>query len=97
MAANVEPWGRGSLYHDLAHGGRLELDALNGEVVRRGREHGIQTPLNFAIYAALKPYINGTAVAGTTDGGKTITEWRCGPSTTNPFPSKYLPGSCKAS
>ena len=60
MAANVEPWGRGSLYHDLAHAGRLELDALNGEVVRRGRQHGIQTPLNFAIYAALKPYINGT-------------------------------------
>jgi type IV pilus assembly protein PilA len=45
----------------------------------------------------LKPYINGTAVAGATDGGKTITEWRCGPSATNPFPSKYLPGSCKAS
>jgi 2-dehydropantoate 2-reductase len=59
MAANVEPWGRGSLYHDLAHGLRLELEALNGEVVRRGREHGIQTPLNFAIYAALKPYIDG--------------------------------------
>jgi 2-dehydropantoate 2-reductase len=59
MATTVEPWGRGSLYHDLAHEHRLELDALNGEVVRRGREHGIQTPLNFAIYAALKPYING--------------------------------------
>ena len=59
MATSVEPWGRGSLYHDLAHGRRLELEALNGEVARRGREHGIQTPLNFAIYAALKPYING--------------------------------------
>jgi 2-dehydropantoate 2-reductase len=59
MAANVEPWGRGSLYHDLANGRRLELEALNGEVVRRGREHGIKTPLNFAIYAALRPYTNG--------------------------------------
>jgi type IV pilus assembly protein PilA len=45
----------------------------------------------------LKPYINGTAVVGTTDGGKTITEWRCGPVTASPFPLKYLPGSCKQS
>ena len=58
-AAAVEPWGRGSMYHDLANGLRLELEALNGEVVRRGDEQDIQTPLNFAIYAALKPYING--------------------------------------
>ena len=47
------------MYHDLANGLRLELEALNGEVVRRGDEQVIQTPLNFAIYAALKPYING--------------------------------------
>jgi 2-dehydropantoate 2-reductase len=58
-AAAVEPWGRGSMYHDLAGGRRLELEALNGEVVRRGRAYDIQTPLNFAIYAALRPYING--------------------------------------
>ncbi|MDQ4032841.1 MAG: 2-dehydropantoate 2-reductase, partial [Actinomycetota bacterium] len=56
-AAAVEPWGRGSLYHDLAGGRRLELESLNGEVVRRGRKHGIETPLNFAIYAALRPYV----------------------------------------
>jgi 2-dehydropantoate 2-reductase len=58
-AEAVEPWGRGSIYHDLANGLRLELEALNGEVVRRGDQHDIQTPLNFAIYAALMPYING--------------------------------------
>ena len=58
-AQAVEPWGRGSMYHDLAYGLRLELEALNGEVVRRADQHDIQTPLNFAIYAALKPYING--------------------------------------
>ena len=60
QAAAVEPWGRGSLYHDLAGGRRLELESLNGEVVRRGREHGVETPLNFAIYAALRPYVAGT-------------------------------------
>ena len=59
-AAAVEPWGRGSLYHDLAGGRRLELEGLNGEVVLRGRENGVSTPLNFAIYAALRPYVDGT-------------------------------------
>jgi ketopantoate reductase len=38
------------------------LEALNGEVVRRGHERDIQTPLNFAIYAALKPYIDGAPI-----------------------------------
>jgi 2-dehydropantoate 2-reductase len=61
-AASVEPWGRGSLYHDLAGGRRLELESLNGEVVRRGRKHGIETPLNFAIYSALRPYVDGPPV-----------------------------------
>lgn len=59
MTTAAEPWGRGSLYYDLAVGRRLELESLNGEVVRRGREHGIETPLNFAIYAALRPYVDG--------------------------------------
>jgi len=45
----------------------------------------------------MKPYISGTALNGANDGGKTITEWKCGPSSTNPLPTKYLPGSCKAS
>jgi 2-dehydropantoate 2-reductase len=58
-AAAAEPWARGSLYHDLASGRRLELESLNGEVVRRGREHGVSAPLNFAIYAALRPYVDG--------------------------------------
>jgi 2-dehydropantoate 2-reductase len=59
QAAAVEPWGRGSLYGDLAGGRRLELEGLNGEVVRRGGEQGVETPLNFAIYAALRPYVGG--------------------------------------
>jgi 2-dehydropantoate 2-reductase len=62
QAAAVEPWGSSSLYHDLAGGRRLELESLNGEVVRRGRERGIETPLNFAIYAALRPYVDGAPV-----------------------------------
>jgi 2-dehydropantoate 2-reductase len=61
-AASVEPWGSSSLYRDLVGGQRLELESLNGEVVRRGSEHGVETPLNFAIYAALRPYVDGAPV-----------------------------------
>ncbi len=43
----------------------------------------------------LVPYINGTAVNGSNQGGKTITEWRCGPAASNGLAAKYLPGSCK--
>jgi 2-dehydropantoate 2-reductase len=57
--SSVEPSVRGSMYYDLAGGRRLELEVLNGTVVRLGNEHGIPTPINFAIYAALKPYLDG--------------------------------------
>jgi 2-dehydropantoate 2-reductase len=56
---SLEPSMRASMYYDLAASRRLELDVLNGTVLRLGREHGIPTPINSAIYAALKPYING--------------------------------------
>ncbi len=59
MAERFEPWARGSLYHDLAAGRRLELETLNGTVTRLGRTHGVPTPLNGAVYAALQPYAEG--------------------------------------
>jgi type IV pilus assembly protein PilA len=47
---------------------------------------------------SLTPIQTGnTAVNGSTDGGKTIASWRCGPAATNGLPAKYLPASCKAS
>ena len=47
---------------------------------------------------ALTPLQTGdTALSGSTDGGKTIAGWRCGPANTNGLPVKYLPASCKAS
>ena len=59
QAEALEPWARGSLAHDLVHGRRLEVETLNGTVVRLGRERGVPTPFNFVIYAALKPFENG--------------------------------------
>ncbi len=58
--SSLEPSMRGSMYYDLAAGRRLELEVLNGTVVRLGSALGIPTPFNFSIYAALKPYLNGT-------------------------------------
>ena len=60
---SLEPSTRGSMYYDLAAGRRLELEVLNGTVVRLAKAQGIPAPFNFAIYAALKPYLNGTPPA----------------------------------
>ena len=59
------PWARTSMLLDVEAGRRLELEALNGTAVRLGKELGVQTPLNFAVYAALKPYVNGAPVVPT--------------------------------
>lgn len=57
--AGLNPGARSSMLTDVLAGRRLELEALNGTVVRLGRQAGVATPLNFAVYAALKPYVNG--------------------------------------
>ena len=55
----LPPTHRTSMFADLLEGKRLEVESLNGTVVRLGREQGVNTPLNFAVYAALKPYVDG--------------------------------------
>ncbi len=52
----LPPESRTSLAHDLSAGKRLEVEALQGNVVRLGQRYGLPTPMNFAIYAHLKPY-----------------------------------------
>ncbi len=51
---------RASMHSDLMAGRPLELEALNGAAVRAGAAAGSPTPINDVIYAALKPYANGT-------------------------------------
>lgn len=51
---------RASMHADLMAGRPLELEALNGAAVRAGAAAGSPTPINDVIYAALKPYANGT-------------------------------------
>ena len=60
MAANNPDW-RPSILQDLDAGKTLELEAWSGGAVNIGRELGIPTPANFAIYAGLKPYENGNS------------------------------------
>ncbi len=56
FARGLQPGMRSSLAHDLSQGNRLEVETLAGSVVRYGREVGVPTPFNFAIYACLKPH-----------------------------------------
>lgn len=56
FARGLQPGMRSSLAHDLGQGNRLEVETLSGTVVRYGREAGVPTPLNFAMYACLKPH-----------------------------------------
>jgi len=44
---------------DLENGRRLEAPWLTGTVCEMGRELGIPTPINDALYAVIKPYIMG--------------------------------------
>jgi 2-dehydropantoate 2-reductase len=62
FCATLAPGLRSSMANDLNAGRRMELDSLNGTVVRLGCELGVPTPCNSAIYAALKPYVNGAPV-----------------------------------
>ena len=57
--AGYPPSAKPSLAEDLEAGRRLELDSLNGTVVRLGRDLGVPTPVNRVIYGALKPYADG--------------------------------------
>lgn len=63
FARGLEPHMRSSLAHDLSQGNRLEVETLAGSVVRYGREVGVPTPCNFAIYACLKPHHDKALVA----------------------------------
>ena len=52
--------------------------------------------LGTGINLALIPIQTGTTpVVGTTDGGKTIAGWKCGPAATTGINVKYLPASCR--
>ena len=56
FARALEPDTFSSLHHDLTHDRRMELEALQGEVVRRGRAHGVAVPVTETVYGLLLPW-----------------------------------------
>lgn len=79
----------------------MDVDA-DGVITVVGNEANLKGDTTSSLNSIqMVPYVGlGSAAVkleGTTDGGKTIAEWRCGPATANGMPLKYLPGSCKAS
>jgi 2-dehydropantoate 2-reductase len=56
FAEGLEAGGYSSLYHDMVHGKRMELEALHGAAVRLGERHGIPVPACTAVYAILRPW-----------------------------------------
>jgi len=57
--AKLPPSTRSSLLIDLQLGKRIEVEALQGSVVRRGRKAGVPTPVMATLYAVLKKWGNG--------------------------------------
>lgn len=55
----LPPQTRASLLVDLEQGKRLEVEALLGSVVRRGRTAGVPTPVMATLHGVLAPYANG--------------------------------------
>jgi 2-dehydropantoate 2-reductase len=50
---------RASLLIDLSQGKRIEVEALQGSVVRRGAKVGMPTPIMATLYAVLRPHAAG--------------------------------------
>ncbi len=68
-----EPFIIGSMGHDLLAGDPIEIDLLNGRVNELGKLHGVPTPANFAITAALKPHEAGAEKPAQSRGHRLIT------------------------
>jgi len=51
---------RSSLLIDLSQGKRIEVEALQGSVVRRAARAGVPVPIMSTLYALLKPFAGGT-------------------------------------
>lgn len=61
FADGLPPESRSSLALDLLRGRRLEVESLQGKLVRLGRELGVPTPITEVIYGALKLHAAGSA------------------------------------
>jgi type IV pilus assembly protein PilA len=74
----------------------LSVDA-NGVITVSGNPNTLRGNTSATANAlSLIPVQTGNSLFnGTTDGGKSINAWHCGPAAANPLNVKYLPNSCK--
>lgn len=56
FAQNLDFQTYSSLHYDLVNENRMELDALNGSLVRHATETDVSAPMNRAIYSLLRPW-----------------------------------------
>jgi 2-dehydropantoate 2-reductase len=59
FADGLPPEMKASMLGDLEAGGKLEAPWLSGGVARMAAAAGMDAPANRAVFAALKPYIDG--------------------------------------
>jgi 2-dehydropantoate 2-reductase len=59
-ADNLPSSTRSSLLIDLSQGRRIEVEALQGSVVRRGAAKGVPTPIMATLYAVLRAHAAGS-------------------------------------
>jgi 2-dehydropantoate 2-reductase len=57
----IPPTMRSSLLIDLSQGKRIEVDELQGSVVRRAARLGLPVPITATLYAVLKPWAQGAS------------------------------------
>ena len=57
---------RTSMYRDMQKGARVEADQILGDLLERGRQHGVEAPLVRAAYAQLSVYSAELAAASVT-------------------------------
>ncbi len=78
--------------------GSISADA-NGVITVVGNHEALRGSTSASANSiSLTPLQSGTtAINGSTDGGKTVASWKCGPSGVNGLALRYLPASCKAS
>ena len=55
-----------SMLRDIQRGGEIEGDHIFGDLIRRGREHGVSTPLLEVAYVHLQAYQNRTRAGSAT-------------------------------
>ncbi|MCK5264096.1 MAG: hypothetical protein KAR03_00685, partial [Candidatus Thorarchaeota archaeon] len=55
-----------SMLQDIKAGKKTEIDSITGEIIRLGKELGIETPMNESVYALIKAieskYLEDSAV-----------------------------------